>query len=400
MNQSMNKEKLEYSRRLFFRALGIDIAATTLVVAGDFWGIGIIKDVSAGVIAIDQATVGRMEFWDAFSKILILTMLGVGLGIVKWLNSCYRFAEDVIGASGFKNKGWTATGWIIPFFNLFKPYQIINEIYKAGSPNYSIPDGWKKEGGSGLLMIWWIFWSVAHLVGVILGKQLLGVSVRDDMSVEQSIGLIEFHAGFCIMYLVISVLWLFVAGSMTRRLLDRRPVFVNPTPHIRHQATIIPEQTSPHARSPKQTLTQFQPATTTPLAGFDEANAYTLISREIETNGMDKGLWLKAMVQSGGDEKKQTMIFTVLRLAQMRDAFTADQVAHDAWVTQVDPVAAGEEVFRAPERQAIPEPDESVEVHGENQQQFTRDFRFTSATTLVLMAITLGALVALAFSGR
>lgn len=150
----MNKEKLESAKNLFFIALGIDIAVTALVVISYFWSAGVLRDVGAGRITADQSTISAMEFWDSFSKLMLLTILGVGLGLVKWLNTCYGYAKETIGASGFKNEGWTAGGWIIPIFNLFKPYQVINEIYKAGSPTYAVPDGWKKESGSGLLLAW------------------------------------------------------------------------------------------------------------------------------------------------------------------------------------------------------------------------------------------------------
>jgi hypothetical protein len=95
----MNKEKLESAKNLFFIALGIDIAVTTLVVISDFWGVGVLKDISAGKITADQSMLGTLEFWDSFAKLMLLTMLGVGLGLVKWLNACYSFAKESIGAS-------------------------------------------------------------------------------------------------------------------------------------------------------------------------------------------------------------------------------------------------------------------------------------------------------------
>ena len=150
----MGKEKLESAKNLFFIALGIDIAITSLVVVSDFWEAGILKDVSAGRSTADQSTINALEFWNSFSKLLILTLIGVGLGLVKWLNACYSFSKEVIGASGFKNESWTAAGWVIPVFNLFKPYLVINEIYKAGDSSCTMPDGWKKS----------LVWSPADLV--------------------------------------------------------------------------------------------------------------------------------------------------------------------------------------------------------------------------------------------
>ena len=57
----------------------------------------------------------------------------------------------------------------------------------------------------------------------------------------------------------------------------------------------------------------------TPSIAFDENEAYKLIAEEIETGGMDKGLWLKAMVQTTGqDEKMQKIVYSQLRLEQLK----------------------------------------------------------------------------------
>lgn len=59
-------------------------------------------------------------------------------------------------------------------------------------------------------------------------------------------------------------------------------------------------------------------------AGFNEDDAYTDIARELETASMDKGLWLKAMVQTGGgDERNQAIAYTSLRMEKLREAFRA-----------------------------------------------------------------------------
>ena len=132
----MNSEQLEGAKKLFFILLCIDIVATAIVGFNTFSTVGILREVQSGARNIDQSMISSLEFWDHFPKPLFLTLIGVGIGLVKWLNACYRFAKQTIGATGFKNEGWTAAGWIIPIFFLFKPYQIINEIYCA-APDYS-----------------------------------------------------------------------------------------------------------------------------------------------------------------------------------------------------------------------------------------------------------------------
>lgn len=185
----MNQEQLESAKKLLFFFLFADIAITAIVGFNAFSTVGILREIQSGTRTADPSLISSLEFWDGFSKLVFLTAIGVGIGLVKWLNACYRFARESIGATGFKNEGWTILGWIVPIFNLFKPYQIIKELYKAGGTEYKNPDEWSKEATSGALLAWWVLWAITHIVGWILSKQMLQGSVRDDFTMAQAIGM-------------------------------------------------------------------------------------------------------------------------------------------------------------------------------------------------------------------
>lgn len=62
---------------------------------------------------------------------------------------------------------------------------------------------------------------------------------------------------------------------------------------------------------------------------FNESDAYLLIANEIQSQNMDKGIWLKAMVEAGGsDHNQQTIIYTGLRLKQMQSVFMESRPQH------------------------------------------------------------------------
>lgn len=317
----MNDKDLKGSRKLFFIALGVDIAVTTLVAASAFWAIGALKDVQAGRHAVTQSFIGTLEFWENFSKLTIVTLIGVGLALVKWLNACYRYAKDSIGANGFKNEGWTAMGWIIPIFNLFKPYQILNEIYKAGAPRYQTADDWKKESGSGLLLTWWIFWAVTHFIMWIVSKELVKKSFRDDLTLPQIIGMYDIQAWVCVISLVVAVLWFAVASHLTQRLIARgtlKPVDpqVIKEPHVDTRSG----EASPFVLETKDTPTRPIASLGNPSISSseglalghtttDEESIYAAIAEELETGKTDRGLWTKLFAECDGDEKRTKVAY-------------------------------------------------------------------------------------------
>lgn len=343
-------EKLQSAKKLFFILLSIDIAVTVIDIGSGIWAIGAMKDIESGVRAGDPSLASTIDFWGNFSKIMLLTTIGVGLGLVKWLNSCYQFAKESLHATGFKQEGWTVAGWIIPIVWLFKPYQVINEIYRAGSATYSGGDDWKKESGSGLILTWWIFWSVTHFFMWIVGKEMFKKALRHDadFTIPQIIGMYEVSAWSCAISIIIAGLWFVVANHLTQRLVDRSSRYA-PKPSV-------PDTTKAAQVSSDQRAVQNAPAVAnadtvqTPTTDAEpimnnpppvnampaiaiessqqsmeeiEGRLYEQIAQEIETNAVDKGIWTKAFAQSGGDDKLTRVAYIKARFEKLMAAENA-----------------------------------------------------------------------------
>lgn len=332
----MNSEPLESAKKLFFILLGVDVVVTAVVGLNAFSTVGALRAIQSGTLGVDQSLLSSLKFWGWFSMLMILTMIGVGLGLWKWLNSCYRFAKGSLGATGFKNERWTAAGWIIPIFNLFKPYQIINEIYKAGAPGYTASEDWKKESGSGLLLAWWIFWAVTHFIGTIISKQILRGSMPEDGSLQHAIFTTELQVWACIISLVIAGLWFWVANMLTQRLLDRAAMtVVNATAG---QFANVTENTSSHtpiSTSPTLSQESASAVNIAPVAsGQPEAqrqsdsipqatsansnDIYLFIANELESNTTDKALWTRLFAECDGDENRTKAAYIRQRANQLQ----------------------------------------------------------------------------------
>lgn len=340
-------EKLQSAKKLLFIALAIDIAVTVIVIGSSIWAIGVLKDIDSGVRTGDPSLASSIDFWASFSMIVILTAIGVGLGLVKWLNSCYQFSKEALHATGFKQEWWLGIGWILPFFNLFKPYQVINEIYRTGSPTYSRGDDWKKESGSGLMLTWWIFWVVVHLIWASLIKMIVQSS-DPALTIPQIIGAYEASAWLGATSIIIAGLWFVVANHLTQRLVDRssryaplpQPSFPDSTKvapissgqHAVQNATSVVQNalvatpvssspSNPYTGQPDQTGTEpTQQATPTSWKAADESDEdriYAAIAKELEDGVQDKGLWTRLFAESDGDEKQTKVLYIKQRAERL-----------------------------------------------------------------------------------
>jgi len=50
--------------------------------------------------------------------------------------------------------------WFVPVLNLWKPYQLVQQIWKASNPQIVLLNGteWKNSAGSIVVKLWWILW--------------------------------------------------------------------------------------------------------------------------------------------------------------------------------------------------------------------------------------------------
>jgi hypothetical protein len=216
----MNQRQLKKSKNIFFIYLGIDILFNAVIGFNTFLTMEVLKDIQAGVRNFHQLLIDNLNFWSNVSFLTIVVFTGVGVSLVIWLRSCYQFARVSMKSIGFKHEKWVIAGWLVPVYNFVKPYQIVNEIYKVGSPNYSGPDDWKNESASGFLLIWWIFWVVTHLCLGYISIEIVKNSRSDNFVLEQLVFLYGIQVWFYVISSLISISWFMVAGILTRRLVD------------------------------------------------------------------------------------------------------------------------------------------------------------------------------------
>lgn len=83
--------------------------------------------------------------------------------LVPFLGWMRRASENLapLGAAGQRfSPGWAVGAWFVPIINLFRPYQIMAEIWRGSRPEIDPenPDAWTKFPASRLLGFWWAGW--------------------------------------------------------------------------------------------------------------------------------------------------------------------------------------------------------------------------------------------------
>jgi hypothetical protein len=97
------------------------------------------------------------------------TLLTIAIAVVflVWLYRSYANLA-ALGVEGLSySPGWAVGYFFIPILNLFRPYQVVQEIWKGSDPEYESTnaEAWKNAPGSALVAGWWLFWLMSNIVG-------------------------------------------------------------------------------------------------------------------------------------------------------------------------------------------------------------------------------------------
>ena len=136
---------------------------------------------------------------------LAISLITVALFCI-WIHRAHRNLKPLNAKNLKFSSGW-AVGWFfVPIMNLFRPYQVMKEIWKASDPGVDAADdtAWQNTPGSSLLGWWWGFWLAANLAGTIAWNllwrgeelsELLGASIAymisDFMFIPAALFLIQ-----------------------------------------------------------------------------------------------------------------------------------------------------------------------------------------------------------------
>ncbi len=118
------------------------------------------------------------------------TLLGVGYGIVflisaicfiSWFRRSYYNLHQRVNYLQFP-EGWAAGSWFVPILNLFRPFQIMKELY-VDTPLYL-----KKNDitppiklNTATLGIWWMLWIISNILGQVIFRASNSADSLDEL---------------------------------------------------------------------------------------------------------------------------------------------------------------------------------------------------------------------------
>lgn len=159
-NVSNRKNKIKYSMRLsyFILCTGIIFVGVSLIY------LLISKSLGNALVAKNRSEI--QLYYEYIDKMLpwLRIQLVFMLLFLYWVYKSYKKLPLISGEKNRWSTGWAIGGWLIPILNLWRPYQVMSELW-----NKSNPDKTKGNNGffsGGKVGTWWF----ATIAGVIYGR--------------------------------------------------------------------------------------------------------------------------------------------------------------------------------------------------------------------------------------
>ncbi|BDM74276.1 hypothetical protein HEK616_77630 (plasmid) [Streptomyces nigrescens] len=166
----------------FRKVTGTASAAATLILlvlvgevlgsTSDWRNYTVVHDYKAGA-----ATIADLEAADSYGQLVsiptLVVWISAGVVFLVWLWRARVNAELLGGAAAQRrSRGWVVGGWFTPVANLWVPYQVMSDIWRASAARRPVPNG--------LVMAWWAPLVVSTIIGRAVAKIYLSEEITEE----------------------------------------------------------------------------------------------------------------------------------------------------------------------------------------------------------------------------
>jgi hypothetical protein len=124
----------------------------------------------AGEEVTDAEATANDDRQGAIGLVQLALTIAAAVVFIRWMYGAYRNVELVAPGERRYSPGWAIGSWFVPILNLFRPKQMINDIWRAGGHDAA-------DARPGFLLLsWWLLF--------LLSSWIVNFAARSYMSAE------------------------------------------------------------------------------------------------------------------------------------------------------------------------------------------------------------------------
>jgi len=175
-----NDQRAKYAILFIWIVLALEIAA----LASSYMQYNLLTDAANGLEITTEAA-DLNDTREGFIAIVytIVSLLSAVTFILWFRRAYYNLHQNVNHLS--QTEGWAAGSWFVPIVNLYRPYQIMKELYLE-TKEFLIKNGITIRDSFTIsnLGVWWTLWIVSNIVGQFIFRYSLRAETIDELTIS------------------------------------------------------------------------------------------------------------------------------------------------------------------------------------------------------------------------
>jgi hypothetical protein len=153
---------------------------------------------------------GEAEANDSREKIIgviyLVAYIISGITFIMWFRRAYYNLHQKTSALSF-SEGWAAGCWFVPFVNLYRPYQIMKELY-VETKKLLTQRGLAEKVGytTAYLGWWWTLWIINGVLGQIVFRSSLKADDIDELMIITGISIFSGITGIIVAIITVKII--------------------------------------------------------------------------------------------------------------------------------------------------------------------------------------------------
>jgi hypothetical protein len=197
-----NDERAKLAVVLIWIVLGLEL----ITLISDYFQYNLLQQVLNGEnFSIEAATANdtRQQF---IAILYLIAYVISGITFIQWFRRAYNNLHQKVSYLSH-TEGWAAGSWFVPIVNLYRPYQIMKELYQE-TKEYLIKNG--NEVGevvpTGPMGLWWGLWIINGILGQFIFRFSLKAETIEELSTVTIVSMVSSLIGIPLALITIKII--------------------------------------------------------------------------------------------------------------------------------------------------------------------------------------------------
>ncbi|MBB2145504.1 DUF4328 domain-containing protein [Pedobacter sp. LMG 31464] len=170
-----NQERSKSAIILIFIVMGIEIIS----IISDWFQYKLLQNAALGTISVDEANANDYR-QQMIAIIYLVIYIGSAITFILWFRRAYYNLHQLTDYLSLP-EGWASGAWFVPIICLYRPYQIMKELFLKSADVLEEKTGSYTSPNTSKLGVWWALWIISNLIGQFVFRSSLRAESIDEI---------------------------------------------------------------------------------------------------------------------------------------------------------------------------------------------------------------------------